>query len=263
MKHRGYVFESNGRWFARITQRDSTGNRRNIKRTANSKREAELLLREITKQLENEGVKGIDSLKMTFVDLADYYEKHYAIPAKFIDNQKIEGLRDYKRVVCFLNNFRLHFGKKKLRDITHGDLSAYRTNRLQTPTQYDKPRTITTVNRELSCLRRVFNVAVQQNWILKTPFLCGDPLILTACERRREKILTLDEETRLLEACSDTKRLHLKPLIIALLDTGCRKGEMLKLVWRDVDLQNRVITIKAENTKTLKTRTVGIATVLQ
>jgi hypothetical protein len=46
-------------------------------------------------------------------------------------------------------------------------------------------------------LRRVLNVACQQGWILKNPFHCGDPLIIVAAERRRERVLTVYEERRL------------------------------------------------------------------
>lgn len=258
MKDRGYVFESNGKWFARITLRDSTGKRRNIKRTAKSKSDAKELLKQLAQQLDDEGAKVFDVLRMTFIDLADYYESHYIKPAKFVENQKVEGLRDFKRIIYFLKQFRLFFGSKKLRGITHDCLVSYRSERLQIQTQYKKPRSITTVNRELSCLRRVFNIAVQNGWLIKNPFKCGDALILTSCERRRERILTRDEETKLLEACNHPQRLHLKPLLIALLDTGCRKGEMLSLVWRDVDMQKRIITIQARNTKTLRTRQIAI-----
>ncbi len=256
---KGYVFESKGKWFARITMADPiTGKRRNIKRTAHSKPAAKALLKQITSQLNSEGVKVIESLQMTFNDLAAYYEANYAIPAKVVDNQKIEGLRDHKRILEFILRFRSYFGNRKLRDIEHHDLSMYRRQRLQTETQYKRQRSITTVNRELSCLRRMFNIGVQRGWVLRNPFACGEPLILTSCEKRRERILTLDEETRLLAACEDPRRYHLKSLLIALLDTGARKGEMLKLTWQDVDLHNRIITIQAQNTKTLRERQVGI-----
>ncbi len=256
---KGYVFESNGKWFARITIADPiTGKRRNIKRTAYSKPAANELLKQIASQLNSEGSKVVESLSMTFNDLADYYETYYAIPAKVVDNQKIEGLRDYKRILGFIGRFRSYFGTRKLRSIEHHDLAQYRRQRLQTITQYKRQRSITAVNRELSCLRRIFNIAVQRGWVLRSPFACGEPLILTSCEKRRERILSPFEETKLLNACDDPKRSHLKPLLVALLDTGARLGEMLKLTWQDVDLDSRIITIRAQNTKTLRERQVGI-----
>lgn len=261
MKERkGYVFRDrlSGKWFARLTISDSSGKRRNIKRTAKDKPTARELLKQIVRQLEDEGEKVIKSWQVTFSDLADHYEKNYAIPALFVGNQKIEGLRDLESVRHYVVTYRNYFGNRKLREITHGDLVAFRSIRLKTITRRHTPRTITTVNRELSYLRRMFNIAIQQGWLIRNPFKCGDALILTSCEKRRERILTLDEEMRLLAACDDPKRFHLKPLLIALLDTGARKGEMLKLCWRDVDLVNRIITIRALNTKTLRERSVAI-----
>ena len=60
-----------------------------------------------------------------------------------------------------------------------------------------------------------------------------------------------------MEACdSHPYRSHLKPLLIFLLDTGCRKGEALKLRWRSVCFASRLITLEATTTKTLKARQV-------
>lgn len=259
MKQRqGYVFSDNGKWYARVTITDSSGTRRNIKRTAKDKPSAKELLKQLIRQLEDEGEKVINSWQMSFNDLADYYATHYAIPARIVDGRKVEGLRDLDSITYYLRVYRKHFGTRKLRDITHGDLRAFRSNRLAVETRQNKPRTMTTVNRELSYLRRMFNIALQQGWIVKNPFNSGDALILTSCEKRRERILTLAEETLLLAACDDPKRSHLKPLLIALLDTGARKGEMLKLKWSDVDMVNRIITIRAQNTKTLRERQVAI-----
>jgi integrase len=42
----------------------------------------------------------------------------------------------------------------------------------------------------------------------------------------------------------------LQRVIIAALETGCRRGELLSLTWRDVNLARREMTIRAERTKT-------------
>lgn len=92
----------------------------------------------------------------------------------------------------------------------------------------------------------------------------------------RERILTFDEESRLLSVCTGERpvsyirngkevhttrkggREHLKALIIVALDTAMRKGELLKLRWQDVNFQVRLITITAMNSKTLKERKIGM-----
>jgi integrase len=256
-ENKGYVFEENGKFYARITFTDSKGIKRNVKRTAKTKSEANSLLRKLTNQIEAEGEKGLEAEKLTFNDLCDYYEKHYAKPAQFVDNRKIEGLRDFGRVKGFLKQFRLYFGKMKLRQISYSDILSYRNERLKIHTHYKKQRTIATMNRELAYLRRVLNIALRQGWISRNPVNSGESLIDVSAERRRERTLTTDEEKRLLAACTG-RRKHLKPLIICLLSTGGRRGETLKLKWSDVDFSNRLITFQALNTKTLKTRKVAV-----
>jgi integrase len=46
-------------------------------------------------------------------------------------------------------------------------------------------------------------------------------------------------------------------------DTGCRRGELLKLRWRDVDLHSGKINIIAFNTKTAKARCVAVTSRLR
>jgi integrase len=208
-------------------------------------------------KLDDGGCEVIDAEKLTFNDLADYYEKHYAKPAKFIDDRKVEGMRDLGRVQGFVKQFRLYFGKMKIKQIGYEEVLSFRNYRLTIPTHYKKTRNIATMNRELSCLRRVFNIAIRQGWILRNPVNMGESLIDRSAERRRERILTLEEEKRLLDVCVG-KRAHLRPLIICLLDTGARRGETFKLKFADLDFENRLITYQALNTKMLKTRQVAM-----
>ncbi|MFL6375431.1 MAG: hypothetical protein ACJ73D_12245, partial [Pyrinomonadaceae bacterium] len=196
-ERRGYVSkDKNGRWFARITATNSNGQRKDIKRTASSKGEASAILKQLSRGLDDEGVRYAESVKTSFADLADYYEKHYAIPAKFVDGQKVAGLRGAYNVLTYVKVFRAYFGNRALREITYADLTAFRSKRLQTRTYKGAERSITTVNRELAHLRRMFNIALQNAWVLRNPFSCGDPLILTSCERRRERVLTVAEGVR-------------------------------------------------------------------
>jgi integrase len=262
MKERtGQIFENrkNGLWTARVCYKNTNGKRTAIQRTADNKTDARKILKQLLEKLENGGRKEIDAEKLLFNDLADYYETHYAIPAKFIDDRKVEGMRNVGRIKGFLKNFRAYFGKMKLKQIGYEEVVAFRNYRLSIPTHYKKTRNIATMNRELSSLRRVFNIGIRKGWISRNPVNMGEPLIDKSAERRRDRILSLDEERRLLDACTG-KRKHLKPLIIILLDTGARRGETLLLKFSDLDFENKLITYQALNTKTLKKRQIAMTT---
>jgi len=88
MKERtGQISENTktGIWTARVCYKNTNGRRTAIQRTADNKTDAKKLLKQLLEKLENGGREAIDAEKLTFNDLADYYEKHYAKPAKFID----------------------------------------------------------------------------------------------------------------------------------------------------------------------------------
>jgi integrase len=111
----------------------------------------------------------------------------------------------------------------------------------------------------LALLRSVFNFAKREGFITKTPFEMGAPLISAADETKRDRVLSRQEVEKLLLALSDERRLHIRALVVAALDSGARKNELLTLRWSDVDLLSGVITVRAFNTKTAKSRQVPIS----
>lgn len=244
-------------WVARVGYTNSNGKRTAVQRKAESKVQAKAIVKELIGKLAEGGREILEIEKLSFNDLANYYEKHYAKPAKFVDDRKVEGLRNLKSVKGFLRVFRAYFGQMKLNCITYGDILSYRNMRLTVETHYKKPRTITTMNRELACLRRMFNIGTRQGWLVKNPLNCGESLIDVSAERRRERVLTGEEERDLLAVCTG-RRKRLRILIICLLDSGARRGETLLLKFSDLDFQNKLITFRALNTKTLKARQVAM-----
>jgi integrase len=47
---------------------------------------------------------------------------------------------------------------------------------------------------------------------------------------------------------------YLKPLILLAINTGLRRGEIFKLRWADIDLQNKLLTVRGETAKSKHTR---------
>lgn len=278
---KGSIVEREGKLYAVIQYVDETGRKRGIWRRAQDRKDARSIIKQVLRDLDDHGAAAVDAQNMTFAELAAHFEQHYLKAAEYTaEGRKVAGYRSLSHTQDFIKPLRAAFDRKR-RSITYGDIRAYKLNRLQTKTQYDRPRSLASVHRELALLRRMLNIAVRESWLLKNPFTAGEPLISLADEMRRERILTREEEARLLEACGERtvtykrhgkevkmqdkgkRREHLRPLIIMAIDTGCRRGEMLSLLWRDVDLENGVITLNAMNTKTMRERQVAITSRLR
>jgi integrase len=253
-------------WYGRITFYDDEGKLHRRERRADNKTHAREVAREMLQELEERGQVSLDAATMTFSQLADYYKTTYVIDPVYVDDRKVAGLRSKYDVERRLGILKTVFGRHRVRTITHGDIERYRSARLAAPIVVKNKkgvvtktaqRSIATVNRELSILRRVFNVAVRNGWLLRNPIDCGHSLIAPGDEKPRERILTREEEDRLLAVCGPP-RAHLRPILICALDTGMRRGEILKLKWSDVDFAERAINILALNTKTLRQRQVAM-----
>lgn len=252
------VRERHGGVFARITYTDENGHRHEEERRAKNRTHAKELIKQLLRELDDHGEQSLDAARMTFSDLADYYKKYYLKPAEYVDGRKVSGQRSYRSRQVLFGYLRNHFGQRKLRSITRGSIEQYKIERLATTTVRGKSRSITSVNRELQLMRRMFNIAQREGWIIKNPFVQSHSLISIADEHKRERIITREEEERLLAACTG-KREHIRPIIICALDTGMRKGEMLKLLRADLDFDNRLITVRAFNTKVMRERQVAMS----
>lgn len=254
----GYTYQDKkGRWYCRFDYKAEDGKWRVVRRRAESKGKARELLGKLLRDYKERGQQAIDGDRMIFNELAAYYQDTYLIAPQYVDGRKVAGLRDYVNARLLLKVLKQGFGPKKLRAITYGDIEWFRAARLRTPTKHKKQRTIATVNRELSALRRVLNVAVRNGWILRNPIVGGKSLISPGDEKPRQRIISREEEARLLDSCTGP-RSYLRPVILTALDTGMRRGEILKLRWRDVDIPGRMIYVQAFNTKSMRERQVAM-----
>jgi integrase len=143
-----------------------------------------------------------------------------------------------------LKNLMPFFGDKFLSKITLDDIIAYKKMRRQTIYYSNEDKGImktvkgATVNRELACLRHVFNVAK-----LKKKFFTENPIRHDEFypePKKIDRILDREEIARLLESAAP----HLKLAITLALCTGLRKSEILAIKWKNIDFQNRLIIIE-------------------
>ncbi len=256
-KRRGSIRDRDGKLFARLTWTRADGKRGEREQRIRNKTEGWRLIGEWVLDLEKHGDKAKDVRKFTFSDLADHVRDRHFIEPIVREGRRISGLKNWKDSRRMLDVARAYFGKRLLRSITWGDVEQFRRQRLDEPTWRGEERSIARVNRELATLRRAFNIARAEGWIDRNPFESGKSLIEITHEVRRDRILTSEEETRLLAECVG-RCAHLRPIVICALDSGLRRGEIISLVAGDVDLTERTIRLQSLNTKAQRSRTVPI-----
>lgn len=126
-------------------------------------------------------------------------------------------------------------------------------------------------NRTTALLRAAFNWGIRKKLVEETPFKIGtETVVKLSKERARTRRVDGDEQTALLAACGP----HLRALVEAAIETGCRKGELLSLQWSQVDgmqIERRKViwapkselVLPFEKTKTREDRKIPISTRLR
>lgn len=143
------------------------------------------------------------------------------------------------------------FGQKLVKAITVGDIEAYRASRKK------RQLSAVTINHDLKLLRKMFNWGIRFGHLEYTPFKRG-PVTTISLEReipRNKRFQSDEDEQRLLQAA--TPLLH--AVIVGMLETACRPGELLSLQWGDVNLERGELTIRAAKSKTRTERILPIS----
>lgn len=249
-----YWVEIKGKLYARLQYKADDGKYKVKYKAISDKRKARSAVEEMRRELDFHGEEILTSDKMLFSDLAKAYEAKLS-PAVFENGVKISGRKS--KIDWIVNSLIEYFGSKQIRLIKPRDLETFKNFKSNGITRRGNKRKIASVNRELEVLRAMLNFALQNEWIVKNPFTLTKGVISKTAEVERDRILSFEEESRLLAVCID-KRAHLKPMLMCALDTAMRRGEIFKMRWRDVNFESGEIYIPQTNTKTEDARTVGI-----
>jgi len=172
----------------------------------------------------------------TFEDFSSDYINH---------QMDVIKKRSWKRDQLAIKHLNQIFGELKLSEITPKSIDDYKRLRI-------KDVAPATVNRELEVARALFNLA--SKW---DKFFGKNPVSeagLFKLNNQKERILTIEEENRLLECAPP----YLKSILICALNTGMRKNEILTLKWENVDLDNNLLIIDVINNKSKKVKRIPI-----
>src|SRR5580765_6805021 len=248
---RGYIY-------ARVLYYDSAGKRREWRARADTKTAAKELIRDFEAKLKAGGMGAIEARNRTFAQVAAEYERVELVPVVIVDGHKVGGKKQLETPKGILKRVLIpYFGNRPIQSITRPDIEEFRQHRFAVPTWRKQQRTIRTVNYELAVLRQVFYFAASKRWLEGPPQELFRKLISSANETKRDRLLTAEEQKKLIEHCRGPRE-HLRPLVIAALDTTLRKGNLIRLTWADVDFKDRVIRIKKTSTKTEQAVTIGL-----
>ncbi len=200
-----------------------------------------------------------DPSNKTVSELIAYFRKEYVKPAVFANGQKIAGYKQsIETVNRYLDEILSFFGHEKLvSSVTYEDCRRFAEKLATTPTKLGSLPAPSTYHKKLAVLGRIFNIAIQLDWILVNPMKRGASLIKKRSEKPRNRMLTIEEEYRLLAECTG-ERSHLLAYVLVALDTGMRRGEIYNMRWRQVDFERKAIYLTKAAAKATKTGVEGI-----
>jgi len=157
---------------------------------------------------------------VSFSKFADEFLELYSKPNK----------RSWARDELSLNSLKSYFKNETLRSISAEKIEGFKAVRRTAVSP-------ATTNRELACLKTLLNLAVQWGRLAENP---AAKVKKFREPPGRERILNPDEVRRLLDVASP----ELRPVLIAAIGTGMRRGEILALKWTDLDFTRGIISIR-------------------
>ncbi len=185
---------------------------------------------------EGKHFETVESRKKTVRDLMERYRREI-IPQKKDQRNPERGAR---------------FWTEQL-----GDVKLHRLRRAaidKVLTELAERRSPATVNRYLAVLRHACGIAESKwQWMARNPigrnFARQEP-------RGRVRYLNEYERPRFLRACLDSDHPEIYPIVLLAMTTGARRGEIMGLSWRNVDLQAKRAIL--EDTKNSERRTLAL-----
>ena len=182
-----------------------------------------------------------------FPDRADNAKPFRNISAQYLT---LHGprLRSIKTWRGMIRCFDARFGDVAIGKIKSSEIQAYYN-------QVESKSSTSTANRHLTLLKSIFNKAIAWG-----SFHGVSPC---ACVKKKQEPnhrlrYLSEEEIKSLLSAADLK---LRPILVCALATGMRKGELLKLDWRDIDFASG--NIQLLETKSGKPRKVPMMTGLR
>jgi integrase len=226
------VFQRQGQWW--IDFKDAQGVRHRRKVGPNRRIAREVLNGILGNVARRQHLGVIEDSAISFADFADEWWKRIAHTLKPRTQERWSGIIAKHLKPAFPG---------ALRAITSADAERYVGHRVE---QGAEPSTI---NREMTVLKHMLRRAVSWEYLSRNPFLDAQGRPLAGLKPLKEpsgrtRFLNADEIARLLDACTESLSPYLKPFVMAALNSGMRRNEILSLTRRTVDFDNRLVRLE-------------------
>jgi integrase len=161
---------------------------------------------------------------------------------KFVSQWLAQFPERVVRQTAYLSWWKQRLGHLLLADLTPTVLAEARDALLAEKTPRGNIRNPSTVNRYIAAFSRALTIAMKEwGWLDDTPMR---KLSKPPEGKGRNRLLSLEEKNRLLQACQQSPNPHLYPIVSLALLTGMRFGEIVNLRWEDVDYSGKTITLE-------------------
>ena len=169
--------------------------------------------------------KNVDTVKHEFLEWVK-------------SNRRVHTLRSYTSVLKAFSEFCKNRGVESISDINLKFLDDYKLERVKVSKTW-------TVNNHIIVLKAFFNKLYEWSYLETNPVKQLKRVEVT--DSKPIRFISEDEYRKFMEVCK--KDFHeFFPMFYVLVHTGLRKGELLNLEWKDIDLKHGFIYIRSNDT---------------
>ncbi|MBZ0154884.1 MAG: site-specific integrase [Alphaproteobacteria bacterium] len=206
--------------------------------TSDKKLAENILAKVTTRIVEDKWFEKDLSKEITLKEMIERYDREYTEMKDYY--QKARDKTIFKHLYAF-------FGENVTLEEVNARVGSYQKWREKQVSKKGKSPDSGTIRKELSLLRRMFNVARKQwKWRIMNPV---SDIELPKDSKERVRYLDMDEFKRLFVKLDAAEEPWLKPIVIVAIGTGLRQGNLINLLKTEVRLKDKMIVIDSEKMK--------------
>ncbi|KXB07615.1 hypothetical protein AKJ51_00670 [candidate division MSBL1 archaeon SCGC-AAA382A20] len=167
---------------------------------------------------------------------------------EFLKSKSNKAKQTYQTYKVHLNNIKKHMdGQQKITDIGPSDIEEYINDRLNKDGIHKK-----TANKELTTLKGIFKFGQKRGYLSRNPAQTVETLSIEPKDKEKlDNPVYIPKEVyrAMLNSRASRGLFPVRQVMFMLYHTGMRIGELLRLKWKDIDLENHLIHVTASPQK--------------